>query len=359
VQDTIFERAIPIELIHDNPYNSRKCYDESEIRSLADSILKVGLLNPIKVRQAASGFELVHGHRRVRAARLLEWDSIQATVGSFSDQELLLISLIENLERRDLSDYEKAIAFRRMHDEFGKTEEEIGGLVGLSKGAVSNYILMTRLFDEERLAADASLARALYSVSEHHSRYLGKIGNLDERAKMLKFVVSENLSVRDLQRMSLRLKSWFIPAQNPVTYRHGGRKGDSNGGPEDSLEIRNLLLAEFALPKKGDFESFASFHAFDQGFSIYSDFPPFRRIVGAKAIEKERDWFDSIAPHLTARVRDLRIQFFADTALATLYVDQKGRVEGQRVKEVLRGTVLFAKHPEGWRIVHEHWSALE
>jgi len=359
VQDAVFEGAIPIDLIRDNPYNSRKCYDESEIRSLADSILKVGLLNPIKVRQAASGFELVHGHRRVRAARLLEWDSIQGTICSFSDEQLLLISLIENLERKDLSDYEKAIAFRRMHDEFGKTEEEIGGSVGLSKGAVSNYILMTRLFDEERLAADPSLMRALYSVSEHHSRYLSKIGNVDERAKMLKFVVSENLSVRDLQRMALRLKSWFLPEQNLPAYRRGGRKDDHSGGAEDALEIRTLLLAEFALPKKGDFESFASFHAFDQGFSIYSDFPPFKRIIGSRAIEKERDWFDSIAPHLTARLRDLRIQFFADTALATLYVDQKGRVAGQRVKEILRGTVLFAKHPEGWRIVHEHWSALE
>ena len=359
MQDAVLERAIPISLIRDNPYNSRKYYDESEIRSLADSLLKVGLLNPIKVRQAASGFELVHGHRRVRAARLLEWDSIQATVGSCSNEELLLISLIENLERKDLSDYEKAVAFRRMHDEFGKTEEEIGTLVGLSKGAVSNYILMTRLFDEERLAADPGLMRAMYLVSEHHSRYLSKIGDFDERARMLKFVVSESLSVRDLQRMALHLKSWFIPEQNPPAHQPGRRQDGRNGRQEDTLEIHNLLLAEFALPKKGDFESFANFHDFDQGFSIYSDFPPFRRIVGAKAIEKEKDWFDTIAPHLTVRIRDLRIQFFADTALATLYVDQKGKVEGQRVKEVLRGTVLFAKHTEGWRIVHEHWSALE
>ncbi len=359
MQDVTYERAVPLDLIRDNPYNSRSYYDESEIRSLADSILKVGLLNPIKVRQADSGFELVHGHRRVRAARLLEWDSIQATVGAYSDEELLLVSLIENLERKDLSDYEKAIAFRRMHDEFGKTEEEIGELVGLSKGAVSNYILMTRLFDEERLASDPSLRRAMYSVSEHHSRYLSKIGNTDDRARMLKFVVAESLSVRDLQRMALRLKSWFVPEENVLQYRRGERRNGHNGGPADVLEIHNLLLAEFALPKRGDFDSFASFHAFDQGFSIYSDFPPFRRIVGAKAVEKEKDWFDTIAPHLTVRIRDLQIQFFADTALATLYVDQKGRVKGQRVKEVLRGTVLFAKHPDGWRIVHEHWSALE
>jgi len=359
VHDAVLEREIPIDLIRDNPYNSRRYYDESEIRSLADSLLKVGLLNPVKVRQAASGFELVHGHRRVRAARLLEWDSIHATVGTCSDEELLLVSLIENLERKDLSDYEKAVAFRRMHDEFCKTEEEIGGLVGLSKGAVSNYIMMTRLFDDERLAADSSLMRAIYSVSEHHSRYLSKIGDVDERAKMLKFVVSENLSVRDLQRMALHLKSWFIPEQNSPARQDGGRKGGRNFRKGDALEIRNLLLAEFALPKRGDFQSFASFHDFDQGFSIYSDFPPFRRIVGAKAVEKERDWFNTIAPHLTVRIRDLRIQFFADTALATLYVDQKGRVQGQRVKEVLRGTVLFAKHAEGWRIVHEHWSALE
>ncbi len=359
MRDAVHEGAIPVDLIRDNPYNSRKYYDESEIRSLADSILKVGLLNPIRVRQATSGFELVHGHRRVRAVRLLGWDSIQATVGSHSDEELLLVSLIENLERKDLSDYEKAVSFRRMRDEFGKTEEEVGNLIGLSKGAVSNYILMTRLFDEERLAADPSLMKAMFSVSEHHSRYLSKIGDSDDRARMLKFVVAENLSVRDLERMTLRLRSWFLPAQTLPAHHRGGRRDGRKGSPADILEIRNLLLAEFALPKTGDFESFASFHEFDQGFSIYSDFPPFRRAAGAKAVAKEKDWFDTIAPHLKARLRDLRIQFFADTALATLYVDQKGKVKGQRVKGVLRGTVLFAKHPEGWRIVHEHWSALQ
>jgi ketosteroid isomerase-like protein len=246
-----------------------------------------------------------------------------------------------------------------MRYEFGKTEDGIGELVGLSKGAVSNYIQMTRLFDEERLAADPSLRRAMYSVSEHHSRYLSRIGNVEDRARMLQFVVAENLSVRDLQRMALRLKSWFVPEEKVPLHHFEGSHNGHNGGAADVLAIRNLLLAEFALPKKGDFESFASFHAFDQGFSIYSDFPPFRRVVGAKAVEKERDWFDTIAPHLTARIRDLRIQFFADTALATLYVDQKGKVKGRRVEKVLRGTVLFARHPEGWRIVHEHWSALD
>jgi len=126
MQDAASEKTIPLELIHDNPYNPRKFYEQAEIRSLAESMAKVGLLNPVKVREAAPGFELVHGHRRVRAARLLEWSGIQATIATLSDEELLLVSLIENLEREDLSDYEKALAFKRMHDEFGKTEEQVG-----------------------------------------------------------------------------------------------------------------------------------------------------------------------------------------------------------------------------------------
>jgi ParB/RepB/Spo0J family partition protein len=357
VQNIALETAIPLELIHDNPFNSRKFFEQSEIRSLADSMSKVGLLNPVKVRETDSGFELVHGHRRVRAARLLKWSTIQATIATLTDEELLLVSLIENLEREDLSDYEKALAFRRMHDDFTKTEEQVGELVGLSKAAVSNYIHMTKLFDEELLAMDPALRKAMYSISEHHSRYLSRIGDAEARAKMLKLVVSENLSVRDLQRMSLRLRSWFGPLEEMPLARDQ-EAGSRYGGAEDILKIRNLLLAEFKLPKAGDFKRFADFHDFDNGFSIYSDFPPFRRIVGPKAMAKERDWFDTIAPHLTTRIRDIRVQFFADTALATLYVDQKGKVKGRRVKNVLRGTVLFARRGDGWRIVHEHWSKL-
>jgi hypothetical protein len=97
-----------------------------------------------------------------------------------------------------------------------------------------------------------------------------------------------------------------------------------------------MLLAEFSLPMEGDFQKFADLHAFKEGFSIYSDFPPFKRIAGTEAMAKERDWFTFIAPYLTTRIRDTRIQVFAETALATLYVDQKGRIKGQRVKNVLR-----------------------
>ena len=361
MQDATSERAVPLDLIRDNPYNSRRHYEESEIRSLAESILKVGLLNPVRVRRCESGFELVHGHRRVRAVRLLDRKAIQATIGSYSDEELLIVSLVENLERKDLSDYEKALSFRRMHDEFGKTEEDIGKLVGLSKGAISNYILMTRLIDEDTLSADAVLRKAMYSVSEHHARYLARIGDLEERAKMLKLVVAENLSVRDLQRMALRLRSWFVPTNVPskggVDGRQEGFEVDS-GRAGDVREIRAILLAEFSLPKKGDFRSFADLHAFGDGFSIYSDFPPYRRITGAKAMEKERDWFQTVAPHLTARIRDIKTQIFGNTALATLYVDQRGKVKGRQVKNVLRGSVFFEKRSDRWKIIHEHWSGL-
>lgn len=361
MQAGVHEEAILLDLISDNPFNSRKIYDEHQVRSLAASITKVGLLSPVEVRQTAGGFELVYGHRRLRAARFLGWESIRANVVSMSDEEVLHISLIENIERKDLSDYEKALAFKQMHEEFGETEEEIGRMVGLSKGHISNYLAMARMFDSDQLAVDPDLKKAMFVVSEHHARYLNRIGDAKTRANMLRMVVSENLSVRDLERMTLRLKSWFCQERASPGCQKSDHDADSSqcGGTSDVTEIRNALLSEFVLPKTRDFEKFSSFHAFDDGFSIYSDFPPFRRIEGVKAVKKERDWFDSVAPHLKSKIRDIRIRFFVDTALATLYVEQSGRVDGRTVENVLRGSVLFAKYERSWKIVHEHWSPLE
>lgn len=353
---------IPLDLIRDNPFNSRKIYEEYEIESLADSISKVGLLTPVKVRQKGLGFEMVYGHRRVQAARLLNWKSIQATVGSFSDDELLQFSLIENLERKNLSDYEKALSFKRMHEEFGKTEEEIGQLVGLSKGAVSNYLSMARMFDEETLALDPSLRKALHSITEHHARYLNRIEDATTRANTLRLVVSEDLSVRDLERITQHLKSWFRPEERfplaPQEMEGGNGPRYSTGESSDLLEIQEALVSEFIPPRRGDFPRFANLYAFDWGYSLYSAFPPFQLVDGSRAVAKEKHWFFSVAPHFSATTRDVRIQIFGDAALATLYVDYDGKLRGRPVKKVTRGSVFFVKRGRVWKIVHEHWSDL-
>ncbi|MGD0478253.1 MAG: ParB/RepB/Spo0J family partition protein [Nitrososphaerales archaeon] len=362
VQNTILDKEIPLESIRDNPYNPRRVYDEGEIRSLADSIAAVGLLDSVRVRPNDNGFELVYGHRRVRAVRLLNWKTIRATIEPCSNEQLLRISVVENLSRKDLSDYEKALAFKQMHEEFGRTDEEIGLIVGLSKGHVSNYISMARLFTDEQLASDPSLKEVLYAISEHHTRYLSRIEDFSTRANTLRMVVSQNLSVRDLQRVIQHLRSWFKPEkESPLflgpteweveSHRH-------NNEASDLREIEESLTSKFVLPKEGNFRKFVDLLALDDGYSLYSAFPPFHRIDGSKVLEKEKNWFTNIVANFTPRIRDLRIQIFNDAALATLYVDYMGKSGRTLTKRVVRGSVVFVRNGRSWRIVHEHWSDL-
>jgi ParB family chromosome partitioning protein len=116
---------IDLGLLDDNPFNSRLNYDYREIELLAQSISEHGLLSPIKVRKKANRYQVVFGHRRVRAMKLLKLTTIPADLCELSDQQMCEMSFAENVSREDLSDYEKALHFEKMNREFGKTYEEI------------------------------------------------------------------------------------------------------------------------------------------------------------------------------------------------------------------------------------------
>lgn len=352
---------IPLFLIDDNPFNSRCEYDQEDIRALGDSLAQSGLLSPIKVRRNSERYQIVYGHRRVRAARLLGNNTIVAEVVSISDQEMLKLSLVENLARKNLSDYEKAKSFHRMKKDFGMSEEEIGRVVGFSRSHVCNYLRMLQLFDGIDNENDHCLMKTLHSISEHHARVLLQISDPKTRKSVLNLVVSESLSVRELSSIIHRLRGWFESdgdVQNRVSDFPLHRQQE-NQRLADKLQIERALAAEFELPHVGNFESFLDNHDFGSRFSIYSNFPPFERLGGIKGLEKERNWFYSVAPKLSAKIQNIHVQFFHDdVALSTLYVNYTNSSEGALVKMRVRGSVLFQKKADSWKIVHEHWSRL-
>jgi ParB family transcriptional regulator, chromosome partitioning protein len=338
---------ILLDLIHDNPYNSRLEYKQEEIDSLARSLDRFGILCPIKVRALNQEYHIVYGHRRVRAARSLGWSKIKAELGSYSNEEMLELSLAENSCRKDLSDYELALVFKRMSIDFGKTYDEIGNVVGLSKTHVCNYLRMTRLFENSILDADASLRRSMFKISEHHARILLQVEDPQTRANLLKLAVTDSLSVRDLERMISKLRGWFrsnrdedeIPAElDPSDKR-------------DSEEIRDILTAEFNLPHHGDFESFQNLHSFGPSFSVYS-IASFSRLENEAAIQREKEWFYSMAPKTTPKIRNLRVQVFGNVAIATLHV----HFDSDSTWKAWRGTVCFIRKSGHWKIIHEHYS---
>lgn len=351
---------IPLALMDDNPYNPRLDFDEKDIERLANSLKTNGLLYPIKVRRVNDRFQIVCGHRRVRAARSLGLERIQAEVREFSDREMLEFSLVENLERRDISDFEKGLSFSRLAKEFNLSYSEIGQLVGFSKQHVSNLIRMTELFDEEYLSRNVSIIPSLEKIAEHHARLLSQIADQSTRASMLELTVQDELSVRDLQRIINKLRGWFD--RGPAIVRDNlnfSELRSLNHDSSDLGEITKALYAEFQLPHKRDFEAFFRMHAFDNGFSIYDDFPPYRRLKDNDAQEKETHWFFVEARSFETKLRDIAVQFYTEIAVATLYADYFDKTQTKRLVKTVRGTVLFLKTEDGWKVLHEHWSRLD
>jgi ParB/RepB/Spo0J family partition protein len=349
---------IQLSLIDDNPFNARLEYSHEAIKTLAVSLKQFGLLSPIKLRASNERYQIVYGHRRVRAARLLGWSKIKAEVNSFSDKEMLQLSLAENACRKDLSDYEIALVFKRIAVEFGNTYEEIGSIVGYSKTHVCNYLRMTRLFDDTALSRDASLLQNLCKISEHHARILLQVEDPTSRENLLRIVVSERLSVRDLERICRKLKGWFQP--NQADDIESGDlvpelKDVYSGRNRDLDAIRNILVEEFSLPHGGDFETFVNLHSYGPAFTLYSIFSKMPRLENESAAVREKQWFYDLAPKTSAKIQDLRVQFFGNVAIGTLHV-RFSETPSENTWKACRGTVCFVRKSGRWKIIHEHWS---
>ncbi len=268
---------------------------------------------------------------------------------------MLQYSLIENIERKNLSDLEVAVSFWRMNREFGRTYEEIGKLAGYSASHVCNLVRMTEMFDDhEDFLNDPTVRSDLHRITEHHARILLRIENAETRRRLLRLIVTEGLSVRDLQRMVQKFRVWFKSDQKDAADRDlldDERRKERSSAVE---VITRALIAEEELPHDGDFEAFQNLHAFEKGFSMFSNLPPFERLEGSQAVGNERNWFFSVGPKIKPTIRDIRVQLFSEVALATLSIDQKD-ASGAKIGSE-RGTVLFVNSGGSWKIVHEHWS---
>ncbi len=136
---------IPLERVDQNPYQTRRKFDEDALIDLTESIKANGVVQPIVVRQRGERYVLVVGERRLRAASRAGKTTIPAIVRTLSDQQAAEITLIENLQREDLNCLEQAEAFGTLSKEFGLTQEQIGNRVGLSRESVSNYMRLLKL----------------------------------------------------------------------------------------------------------------------------------------------------------------------------------------------------------------------
>lgn len=150
--------ALPLAEIFPNPYQPRSRFDEVKLEELAQSIREHGVFTPILVRKAVSGYQLIAGERRLRAARKTDLTTIPAIILEFSDEEMMEISLIENIQREDLSAIEEAVAYRTLIDRLGLTQERLSTKVGKSRVHITNTLRLLNLPEAvQKLVIDGQL----------------------------------------------------------------------------------------------------------------------------------------------------------------------------------------------------------
>ncbi len=164
---------LPVRAIGANPFQPRRGFHEAELNDLADSIRTNGLLQPILVRRSASGrtFQLVAGERRLRAVKQLGWTEVAAHIRDVDDRTLLVLALVENIQREDLGPLEEAKGYADLRDTFGYSQREIGEAVGKSRSTVANMLRLLALPPSvRRLLEDGKLsmghARAILAVDD-------------------------------------------------------------------------------------------------------------------------------------------------------------------------------------------------
>jgi len=198
-------REIPLSQIRANPYQPRRQFREESLEELAASIREVGVLQPIIVRQEGEGdYVLVAGERRLRAARLAGLTTIPALVRSPSEQQMLEMALVENVQREDINPIDAALAYKRLLEEFGMTQEQIAQRVGKSVPAISNTLRLLQL--PEYIVK--SLQEGV--ISEGHGRALLMVRDATLQRMLWNEIVSEGISVR-----AAELRARDLRAMNP------------------------------------------------------------------------------------------------------------------------------------------------
>lgn len=183
---------IPLAQIRANPYQPRKEFRPDELDELEASLKATGLLQPITVRRppVGTGFELIAGERRLRAATRLGWTEIPAIVRDIDDRTLLTLALVENLQRADLNALEEAEGYQRLIDEFGLTQQQVAEIVGKDRTTVANTL--------RALALPASVRRMLADgeLTLGHARAILALDGEQGMAELAREVVAQGLSVR-------------------------------------------------------------------------------------------------------------------------------------------------------------------
>ena len=237
---------LPVGSIQPNPEQPRRQFDETELRRLADSIKRHGVLQPVVVTARDSGgYELIVGERRWRASQIAGRETVPAVVRDQTEPELLELALVENVQRHDLNPMELAHAFRELIDR-GLTQEDVGRRVGLDRSTIANTLRLLELPGE--LQADVELG----TLSGGHAKALLQLQSPERRRHLRDRVVAEKLSVRATEELARSLAG-------PSRRRKSPRRPDTLDPDTQRLldQLRDRLQTRVKLsgsPQRGRLE---------------------------------------------------------------------------------------------------------
>lgn len=228
IQDRSYVMEVEIEQLTPNLYQPRQAFDQEKMDELKESIKAHGIIQPIIVREAAQGYEIVAGERRLRAAQELGLKTIPVIIRQFNNLKTLEIALVENLQREDLNPIEQAFGFKRLVEEFHLTHQELAAITGKSRAFVTNTLRLLNLDEwiRERVASG--------KISAGHAKVLLSLEDRQIQQEFGQRIIEQELSVRDVEKL---VERWLKRKEKTFSYK----KGKAQFYPEIEKKLRAKL----------------------------------------------------------------------------------------------------------------------
>ncbi|MDY2725973.1 MULTISPECIES: ParB/RepB/Spo0J family partition protein [Anaerostipes] len=196
--ETVSEKGeiqLSINKIEPNPDQPRNQFDEDSLQELADSIKQYGVLQPLLVKKRDDFYEIIAGERRWRAAKMAGLKEVPVIIRDFTDNEIVEIALIENIQREDLSPIEEALAYKKLMEEFDLKQDEVATKVSKSRAAITNSLRLLKLDKRVQNMLEDEM------ISTGHARALLAIHDVNQQYEIAMKVFDEKLSVRDIEKL--------------------------------------------------------------------------------------------------------------------------------------------------------------
>lgn len=236
------ETLVKITKVEPNRDQPRKNFNEDALEELAESIKQYGLLQPIIVQDKKDHYEIIAGERRWRAAKIAGLKEVPVIIKNLSEQEIVELSIIENIQREDLNPIEEALAYKRLLTEFSLTQDQVAERVAKSRTAVTNAMRLLKLCDEVQQMVIEDM------ISTGHARAILTIENPEEQYALAQRIFDEKLSVRDVEKI---MKNMNKPVKEKKQAKEAGK--DLSFIYQDIEEkLKTSLGTKVSVSSKGD-----------------------------------------------------------------------------------------------------------